>query len=86
MAHKRKDDEREARGKRQETEAYFGLGHAYTRNNQIQTAIECYEKTLKIAKERGDKQQEIDAYFALGDAYRLNNQFQTAIEYYSGML
>ena len=41
--------------KRQEDEAYFGLGHTNRENGEYQKAIEYYQKAQRIAQERGDK-------------------------------
>ena len=58
------------------------LGHVYIENNQIETAIQHYNKALEIAREREDKQYQTNAYIWLGCAYKENNQIQTAIGYY----
>ncbi len=44
----------------QETEALLGLGIAYRMNNQIQKAIEYFEKALEIAKEHEDTNKETE--------------------------
>ncbi len=43
--------------KKQEAQAYLKLGNAHKLNHQFQPAIECFEKALKIAKERKDNEQ-----------------------------
>ena len=57
---------KEREDKENETTAYFWLGHSYRKKNQIDTAIEYYEKALEIAKEREDKENENIAYLELG--------------------
>ena len=47
---------REREDKANETNACLRLGDSYGKENQIQTAIEYYEKALEIAREREDKE------------------------------
>ena len=58
----------------------------YLSKMHIREIIECYEKALKITRQRRKETNETRAYLLLGDAYRLNNQIQTAIEYYEKSL
>jgi tetratricopeptide (TPR) repeat protein len=55
-------------------------------NNQIQPAIQHFEKALEIAKERGDREAKIRAYRGLGNAYRSNDQIQQAFQLYENAL
>ena len=49
---------REREDKANETDACLGLGHSYIQKNQIQTAIEYYEKAMEIARELEDTECE----------------------------
>ena len=52
--------------KRQEGEAYLGLGSAHEGIGEYQTAMEHYRKAHKIARELGDRKQEGQANQRLG--------------------
>ena len=70
---------REREDKENETNAYIQLGYSYQNKNQVQTAIEYFEKALEIAREREDKKNETNAYIGLKEAYGKNKQTQKAI-------
>jgi len=58
------------------------LGDAHSRLGDFKTAIDYYERRLKIAKELGDRLGEGKAYGNLGNAYRNLGDLKTAIDYY----
>ena len=53
-----------------EGKAYFNLGTAYDFRSDLPKAIDCYEKSLHIAREEGNRDTE-------GDTYRRKNLFET---------
>ena len=73
--------ERERQDKVYEINEYLKLAHSYKQKNQIQNAIECYEKALENVTEE-DKENETNAYLGLGHAYQEKNQIQMAIDTY----
>ena len=73
---------RERGYKQKQANAYIGLGYTSSLINQIQPAIQHFEKALDIlARERRYKLQETNAYLGLGDTFRRNNQIQPAIQH-----
>ena len=69
-----------------EGKAYGNLGAAYYRLGEFKTAIDYYERHLKIAKELGDRSSEAEAYWDLGNAYQKLGDFKTAIECHERIL
>ena len=69
-----------------EGNAYGHLGNAHLRLGDFKTAIDYYERCLKIAKELGDRLGEGNAYGNLGNAHLRLGDFKTAIDYYERCL
>ena len=65
-----------------ETRAHIELGHTYRENKHVKTAIDHFQKALKIAREKEDHVTETKAYILLGYSYMQRNQIQIAIKYY----
>lgn len=62
------------------------MGNTYEKNDQIHTAIGCYEEALELARKRKYRDVEANAYVWLACAYEENNQIQTAIKHYEKAL
>ncbi|KAL9963935.1 hypothetical protein ACROYT_G027495 [Oculina patagonica] len=72
--------------KRKEELSYGHVGNAYFNLGDFLTAIDFYERDLKIAKEVGDKLREGTACCELGEAYYRLGDFKTAIDYFKSVL
>ncbi|XP_015771254.1 PREDICTED: tetratricopeptide repeat protein 28-like isoform X1 [Acropora digitifera] len=70
--------------KRRSTEgdASLSLEIIYDSRSDFQKAIECYEKSLDIAREEGDRARQGRACFNLGTAYHSLSDLPKAIDYY----
>ena len=65
-----------------EDKTHGNLGNAHLSLGDLKTAIEYYERHLKIAKELGDRLGEGNAYGNLGNAHRNLGDFKRAMHYY----
>jgi tetratricopeptide (TPR) repeat protein len=62
------------------------LGSFFESQSLYLEAINCYQKSLEIAREIGDRYGEILTLNGLGNAYRLLGQYQRAVDYYQQAL
>ena len=62
--------------------AYGNLGNAHLILGDLKTAIDYFERHLKIAKELGDRSGEGKAYGCLGNAHFSLGDLKTAMHYY----
>ncbi|XP_074613751.1 uncharacterized protein LOC141873603 [Acropora palmata] len=69
-----------------EGDASLSLGIVYDSRGEFTKAIECYEKSLNIARKAGDRAREGTAYFNLGTAYCSLCDFPQAIDCYKKSL
>ena len=66
----------------EEEKAYCNLGIAHQYLGDLKTAIDYYERYLKVAKDLGDRSGEGGAYDNLGNVHSLLGDFKTAISYH----
>ena len=64
----------------------FCHGLVYKSRNDLPKAMECYEKSLPIAREACNRNAEGKAYFNLGIAYKSRNDLPKAMECYEKSL
>ena len=64
----------------------MNLGIAYYFQSDFPKAVECYKKSLKIAREAGDQATVGKAYFSLGTVYQSQSNHLKAAEYYEKSL
>lgn len=69
--------ERSAEGR-----TYGNLGNTYYLLGDFESAIQCHNERLKIAKEYGDRAAERRAYSNLGNAHIFQGKFNEAADYY----
>ncbi len=62
------------------------MGIAYTELDQVEQAIDCYQQSLKIAREIGDRLSEGNSHGNLGSAYHHLGQLECAIEHHQQAL
>jgi G-protein signaling modulator 2 len=65
-----------------EGRTYGNLGNTYYFLGDFESAIECHNQRLKIAKEYGDKPAERRAFSNLGNAHIFQGMFNEAADYY----
>ena len=65
-----------------EGRTFGNLGNTYYLLGDFESAIECHNQRLKIAKEYGDRAAERRAYSNLGNSYIFQGKFNEATDYY----
>jgi tetratricopeptide (TPR) repeat protein len=61
---------------------YLNLGNDFSRLERFEKAIECYEKAMSIALERGFKDVELNCHIYTGLTYFQSAKYKKAIESY----
>ena len=62
--------------------AYGSLGNAHLSLSDFKTAIDYFERQLKIANEFGERSEEGKAYSNLGNTYYCLGDLKTAVHYH----
>jgi len=62
---------------------YFNIGLLFTNKDDLVTAREFYNKSLKLLEKLRLKHELSDYYFNLGEIYKFDKLYQKALDYYS---
>ena len=60
----------------EEGRAYGNLGNAYDSLGDLEKTLDCYERSLKIAKNVKDRSREARAHNCLGIVYKKTRRFR----------